>query len=90
MPDSPSLTAVRSWHVRSREIDEVVRAVDQWDAWDTLRDRSVYDFGLITTAEPNESADPIPVHTATLMRRWGRGDEAELFDELARQAGLIE
>jgi hypothetical protein len=77
------------WRIRSREIDEVVQADDQWEAWDSLRDRSAFDFGLIATAEPNESADPIPVHTATLMRRWDREKDAEAFDEVARQAGLI-
>lgn len=77
------------WHVCSREINEIVRAADQWEAWDTLRYRSAFDFGLIVTAEPNEDADPIPVHAATLMRRWGRDQDAEAFDQIAREAGLI-
>jgi hypothetical protein len=90
MSGGESLREARVWHVRSREINEVVRAADQWEAWDTLRDRSAFDFGLITVAEPNEDADPIPVHTATLMRRWGREHDAEQFDAVAREAGLIE
>lgn len=77
------------WHLRGRQINEVVEAADQWEAWDTLRDRSVFDFGLVTSAEADENADPIPVHTATLMRRWGREEDAEAFDQLAREAGLI-
>lgn len=77
------------WHLRSRGIDEVVEAADQWEAWDTLRDRSALDFGLIVQAEPDENADPIPVHTAALMRRWGREDDAAAFDQVAREAGLI-
>jgi hypothetical protein len=84
-----SLLPLRRWHIRSREINEVVQASDQWEAWDTLRDRSAFDFGLIVVAEPNEDADPIPVHTATLMRRWGRDEDAGAFDQVARDAGLI-
>jgi hypothetical protein len=77
------------WVVRSREIHEIVDAEDQWEAWDTLRVRSAFDFGLIATAERDEDADPIPVHTATLMRRWGREEDAEAFDQVARDHGLI-
>jgi hypothetical protein len=90
--DAKSLAAVGTrWQLRSREINEFVVAADQWEAWDTLRDRSIYDFGLVVSAEPHESGDHevIPVHTATLMRRWGRDDDAEQFDELARKAGLL-
>jgi hypothetical protein len=84
--ESPSLIAFR---LRSAFIDRVVRAADQWEAWDTLRDRPASHFGLIVTAEPDESADPIPVQTATLMRRWGRNAAADLFDTLAREKGLL-
>ena len=79
------------WQLRSRAINEVVVADDQWGAWDALRDRSIYDFGLVVSAEPNESGDneAIPVHTATLMRRWGRDEDAEQFDALAREQGLL-
>lgn len=80
---------VSTWHVRSRTINEVVHAADQWEAWDTLRDRDAAEFGLIAVAEPDESADPIPVQTAALMRRWGRDEDAEKFDALAREKGLI-
>ncbi len=83
--------ATLRWQLRSRAVNEIVVAPDQWEAWDTLRDRSIYDFGLVVTAEANESGDAesIPVHTATLMRRWGREADAEQFDELARKAGLL-
>ena len=77
------------WMLTSRRISEVVTAIDQWAAWNTLRTRPVEDFGLIVSAEPNENGDPIPVHTATLMRQWGRESDAELFDDAARLQGLI-
>lgn len=79
-----------TWRITSREIDEIVTATNQWEAWDMLADRSAYDFGLIVCAEPNENADPIPVHTSTLMRRWGRDHDADQFDAVAREAGLIQ
>lgn len=76
------------WHLRSRAINEVVRAADQWEAWDTLRDRPVEDFGLIVVAERNEDADPIPVKTEMLMRRWGRDDDADAIHALVVELGL--
>lgn len=77
------------WHVRSAAINEVVPATDQWEAWDTLSDRGAQDFGLVTVAERNEDGDPFPVQTAALMRRWGRDEDAERFDDLARREGLL-
>lgn len=77
------------WMLRSRQIAEVVVAEDQWGAWNTLRNRPVEDFGLLVTAEPDENDDPIPVHTATLMRKWGRTAEADAFDDRARELGLL-
>lgn len=78
------------WHLRSAAIDELVRADDQWEAWDTLRERPIEDFSLVVVAEPNEDADAsIPVQTAMLMRRWERDQDADLCDEAARRAGLI-
>lgn len=77
-----------AWHVRSRAIDEVAAAADQFDAWDTLRDHPIEDFGLIVTAEPNESDDPIPIHTAALMYSWGRIADAEALIALAVQHDL--
>lgn len=76
--------------IRTGEVNEIVQADDQWEAWDTLRDRPILDFGLIATAEPDESGDPILVKTADLMRRWDRDDDAEEFDKIAKLAGLTE
>jgi len=82
-------TQLRTWMIRSGSLRATVRAVDQWEAWDGWRDRPAVEFGLIALAEPDESADPIPVHTATLMRRWGRDVEGLLFDARARELGLL-
>lgn len=76
------------WHLRSRAIDELVQAADQFAAWDTLRDRPLEDFGLIVTAERDEDADPIGVHTSGLMFWWGRDDDAKRLIALAIENGL--
>ena len=76
------------WHVRSRAIDELVRAEDQFAAWDALRERPAEDFGLIVLAEPDESGDPISVRTSALMFSWGRDDDAKHFISLAVANGL--
>ena len=79
-----------TWRVRSRAINETVRAQDQWGAWNTLRNRPLADFGLLTVAIPNDNeAEAIPVHTATLMRRWDRLSDARLCDAVARDKGLL-
>lgn len=78
----------RPWHLRSRAIDELVRAADQFEAWQTLRDRPLEDFGVIVTAEPDETGDRIGVHTATLMFWWGRDEDASAVIATAIEAGL--
>ena len=79
------------WQLRSRAINEVVVARDQWEAWDTLRHREAAAFGLAVVAEPDERgyAESIPVQTETLMRRWGRHAEADLFHQASVDAGLV-
>lgn len=76
------------WRVKSGRIDEHVRAADQFEAWNTLRDRPAEDFGLIATAEPEEDADPIGAHTAGLMFSWGRDEDAVAFIAMAVANGL--
>ena len=78
----------QTWHLRSREINEVVLAEDQYAAWDTLRERPAVDFGLIVTAEPDETADSIPVHTSALMTWWERHEDAALFRQVAIENDL--
>lgn len=77
-----------AWRLKSGSIDEIVRAADQFTAWDTLCDRPVEAFGLIVTAEPNESADPIAIRTSALMFSWGRDKDAADFVTAARLQGL--
>ena len=88
MPTSSSSRYAR-WSVTCKSDDPViVRARDQWEAWDVLKDRPVEDFGLICMAEPSENGDPFMVQTETLMRRWGRKADARLAHEAAVRAGL--
>lgn len=80
-----------AWVIGIKAGKEQVEAADQWEAWDTLRDRPMTDFGLIATALPEgaDEGERIGVHTSALMRRWGRIGEADQFDALAREQGLI-
>lgn len=80
---------MKTWVLTSKGISEIVRAEDQWEAWDTLRERDATDFGLLVSAEANESDDPIPVQTETLMRRWDRIADADQFHAKAREMGLV-
>ncbi len=79
---------MREWIISLRNASMVVKASDQWAAWDTLKARPVEDFGLIVLAEPNENGNPIPVQTEALMRRWGRDADARAFHALAVRHGL--
>ena len=88
---SPSFKekAMKEWHLRSRRIDEIVAAEDQFAAWNTLRHRPVEDFGLIVTANSTgNDDDTIGQHTSRLMLGWGRTEDAFAFAELARSMGL--
>lgn len=78
----------KRFHLRSGSISEFIYAADQFEAYDTLKDRSAYDFGLIVEAEPDENDDPILVRTSQLMFRWRRDDEAKLFVQRAIQEGM--
>ncbi len=78
------------WFLTSKGIEEIVEAVDQWQAFDSLQNRSVDDFGLIVEAQPvNETRDEaIGVRTSLLFGRWGRTDEARQLIKVAVQHGL--
>lgn len=78
------------WMLTSGTIRELATAADQWAAFDTLRDRSPLEFGLIVAAEPNEQGEgeSIPVRTSLLMTRWGRSVDAKAFVKAAVKAGM--
>lgn len=78
----------QQWLVRTKAVSVVVKAQDQWEAWDVLKERPLEDFGLICSAEANEDGDPIPVQTATLMLRWGRITDVIACNTAAARAGL--
>lgn len=78
---------MKRWLVQSGGISEIVNAADQWQAWDCLRDYATDQFGLATTAEPDENGDPFMVRTSLLMYRWGRDDDAREIQESAIENG---
>jgi hypothetical protein len=78
----------RRWHVWSREINELVYAADQFEAFDMLRSRPAEEFGLIVQAEVDEDAEPFPVRTSLLMYRWYRDEDARRFIELGLEHGM--
>lgn len=77
------------WHIQSRNIDKKVQADDQFAAWDMLREEPVEHFGLIVTAEQSpKTSGTVAVHSAMLMFRWQRDDDAYLILHAAMLAGL--
>lgn len=82
------MTDTPLWMVSTRKIRRAIRAVDQWEAWDTLRAEDRDQFGLVVSAEPDENGDPFLVQASTLMERWGREHDAAEFHVLSRAEGL--
>ncbi len=78
------------WYVTTKDIDEVVEAADQWEAFDSLRSRAASEFGLVVEAQPvNETRDEsMAVRTSLLFNRWGYPEIARRFIEAAVAAGL--
>lgn len=76
----------KKWVVSSGDIREVAYAADQFEAWDTLRDRPAEEFGLVAEAEPDENGEPYPIRTSILMFRWHRDADAKRF--IARMKDL--
>jgi len=81
-------TTQKRWRLKTGSINELVFADDQFAAWDTLRQRSAEDFGLIAQAEPDESRDPYLVRTSVLMFRWLRDDDARRFVSRGIEEGM--
>lgn len=67
------------WLLTSKAFSDLVTADDQFEAWDTLRERPITDFGLIVQAERDEDGDPIAIRTSALMLRWNRDEAARDF-----------
>lgn len=78
------------WTVKTKQISVVVRAPNQFRAFDVLRDRDALDFGLVVTArrEGTSEGDEYAVRTSALMLAWGRAIDAALFRRAAIEAGL--
>ena len=79
-----------TWHITARNVDERVRAVDHWAAWNTLRNRPAADFGLLVSAlrEGLDDGERVSVTTQTLFYIWHRDDEAGLVIDMAVSLGL--
>lgn len=81
----------KRWHLTSIRVDEFVNAKDQFEAWDSLRERPATDFGLIVAAlVSNETLDDgcYLIRTSILMFRWGRDSDADRFVALAIERGF--
>ena len=78
------------WFLSTKNIDEVVEASDQWEAFDCLKGRPPTDFGLVVVAQPvRETGEKsIAVRTSNLFSRWGDIDAARLFIASAVALGL--
>lgn len=77
-----------TWKITSGDISEFVCASNQFEAWETLRDRPAEEFGAIVLAEPDGNDNPFIVRTSQLMYRWGRDGDAERFISLMMEAGM--
>lgn len=78
------------WYVTSKNIDEIVEAANQWEAFDSLSSRTADDFGLVVEAQlVNETVEEsFGVRTSKLFARWNRPEEARLFIAAAISLGL--
>lgn len=81
----------RVWVVQSGSMVEVVKAEDQWEAFDTLKERELEQFGMLVVATPEfgGDAEAIAVRTSMLFgKRWGRPDIAHRIIADAIEMGL--
>ena len=78
------------WFLNSKNIDEIVEASDSWEAFDTLRDRPLADFGSVVEVQPtNETRETaIAIRTSALFGRWGNRVAALYFIGVAKELGL--
>lgn len=78
------------WYVSTKDIDEIVEAANQWEAFDALRHRNPADFGLVVEAQAvnKTSEESICIRTSMLFGRWGKPEVGRLFVEAAMKQGL--
>jgi hypothetical protein len=78
------------WRVRCGDIDLVVSAENGDEAFDSMRDRSIGDFGFLASAEPDENGDPYLILSEFLFERWGRRTDAEVAHAAYVREGFID
>jgi hypothetical protein len=78
------------WFVSTKDIDEIVEASDQWEAFNSLKGRSPDEFGLVVEVQPvrETSEAAIAVRTSKLFGLWGDPVIAKQFIEAAIALGL--
>ncbi len=78
------------WTVETLRTMHNVEAKDHWEAYDSLCNSPVEEFGLLVVAIPEGGTflDSIAVRTSALMFRWGRRMDAHLFLARAMAEGL--
>ena len=79
------------WYVRTgKNIDIIVEAKDQWEAFDFLLPYEPREFGLISEAQPTNETEEgsFAVRTSVLFGRWGMPEIAAAFIRSAMAVGL--
>ena len=79
------------WYVDTKAIHEIVVADSSWDAFDSLRDRDVAEFGMIVTAQRVDQTEEESraIRTSMLFgKRWGKPEIARRFIEHGLTLGL--
>ena len=78
------------WMVSTKNIDIVVDAEDQWEAFAALKTREPEEFGMVVEAQRADQTgeEAFSVRTSHLFGKWGRNDIAVRFIKQAIAMGL--